>query len=160
VYKLIEMKDRDEKFMSEALCQARLAFEKEEVPVGAVLVVGDNIVARAHNCVELQGDGTQHAEILCLQQGAKAIGNWRLANATMYSTLEPCPMCAGAMIHCRLSVLVWAAPDLRCGAHGSWINMLDAVHPIHRVQVRKGVLEKEASELMRSFFRKRRTQGR
>ena len=150
------MEGRDEKFMRQALQQASAAFEKGEVPIGAVLVVGDEIIARAHNCVEHSCDATCHAEMRCLQQAAAILGNWRLNCATLYSTLEPCPMCAGAMIHSRLKTLVWAAPDLRCGAHGSWINILDIEHPIHRLEVRKGVLSCESAALMRLFFRMRR----
>jgi tRNA(adenine34) deaminase len=146
----------DRKYMCEAMSQARLGFQQGEVPVGAVLVCDEVIIARAHNRVEAESDATKHAEILCLQEGAKLLGNWRLAKATLYSTLEPCPMCAGAMIHSRLETLVWAAPDLRCGAHGSWMNLLDTPHPIHQIKVRKGLFEAEAGELMRAFFRQRR----
>lgn len=146
----------DKEFMRHALLEAQIAGEKGEVPIGAILVVNGQIIAKTHNRVESLCDATQHAEILCLQQAAQILGNWRLNNATLYCTLEPCPMCAGAMIHSRLKALVWAAPDIRCGAHGSWINILDIAHPIHQLEVRKGVLEAEASELMRVFFRKRR----
>ena len=150
----------DIQFMQEALSEAQRGFECNEVPVGAVLVINNEIIARAHNRVEGYADATQHAEMLCLQQAMEKLGNWRLNEATLYSTLEPCPMCAGAMIHCRLSTLVWGAPDVRCGAHGSWINMLDTVHPIHRIKVRKGVLASLSSELMRTFFRQRREELR
>ncbi len=142
--------------MQEALREAESAFEKKEVPVGAVLVVDNVIIARAHNGVEEAGDATEHAEMRVLREGAKILGNWRLLEATLYCTLEPCPMCAGAMIHSRLDTLVWAAPDLRCGAHGSWTNLLDIPHPIHQLTVRKGVLEEPARQLMRTFFQKRR----
>jgi tRNA(adenine34) deaminase len=152
----MSIETKDIEFMQEALCEAKAAYELGEVPIGAVIVVGDTIIARAHNLVEQSSDATQHAEMLCLQQAMKQIGNWRLNEASLYCTLEPCPMCAGAMIHSRLKTLVWGAPDLRCGAHGSWIDMLDIAHPIHRIEVRKGVLDVQAGDLMRCFFRKRR----
>lgn len=147
-------------FMQEALSEAQRAFECNEVPVGAVLVIDNEIIARAHNRVEEYTDATQHAEMLCLQQAMKKLRGWRLNEATLYCTLEPCPMCAGAMIHCRLKTLVWGASDVRCGAHGSWINMLDIIHPIHSIKVRKGVLAPLSSDLMRAFFRKRREEIR
>src|SRR5580692_8407362 len=98
---------RDSEFMKEALLEAKKAYEVDEVPIGAVIVINHTIIARAHNRVESQCDATQHAELLCLQQAANAKGNWRLHEATLYCTLEPCPMCAGAMIHSRLNTLVW-----------------------------------------------------
>lgn len=142
--------------MREALVEARTAFAQGEVPVGAVLVHERKIIARAHNRVESQGNPTAHAEMLCLQRGAEVLNNWRLLGATLYCTLEPCPMCAGAMIHSRLERLVWGAPDLRCGAHGSWVNLLDAEHPIHRPLVCSNVLQEECASLMRDFFKQRR----
>jgi tRNA(adenine34) deaminase len=146
----------DERFMRQALAEAEEAFAKGEVPVGAVLVAGNEVIARAHNLVESLGDATAHAELLCLREGAKVLSNWRLIDATLYCTLEPCPMCAGAMIHSRLKRLVWGAPDLRCGAHGSWVNLLDIEHPIHRLQTTSGVLSGECADLMRTFFKERR----
>jgi len=148
--------ESDERFMREALAEAQEAFAKEEVPVGAVLVYQGRVVARAHNLVESRRDATAHAELLCLQMGAEVLGNWRLVGATLYCTLEPCPMCAGAMIHSRLERLVWGAPDLRCGAHGSWVNILDAGHPIHQMLVASGVMKEECAALMRVFFKQRR----
>ena len=146
----------DEFFMHEALNEAKLAFDKEEVPVGAVLVCNGQIISRAHNLVETLQDASAHAELLCLRQSSSIIGNWRLNQATLYCTLEPCCMCAGAMILSRLSCLVWSAPDLRQGAHGSFLNVLDAPHPIHRLTVRKGVLHQESALLMREFFKLQR----
>lgn len=153
------MKIKNE-YMIEALAEAKKAFTLGEVPVGAVLVVGEKIIARAHNRVESERNASCHAELLCLQQGAKALGNWRLNEATLYSTLEPCPMCAGAMIHFRLKRVVWGAPDVRCGADGSWVPLLQEPHPIHQVEVCRGVLAEEASALMRAFFQERRTCGK
>lgn len=146
----------DEMFMHEALKEAEKAYVLGEVPVGAVLVSGGEILARAHNQVETLQDATAHAEVLCLRAASQLIENWRLVNATLYCTLEPCSMCAGAMFLSRISSLVWGAPDKRHGAHGSWVNLLDQPHPIHQLEVRTGVLEEEASALMISFFRHRR----
>ena len=148
--------DPDELFMEQAIEEAKRAFEKGEVPVGAVLVHGQKIIARAHNLVETLSDATAHAEMLCIKQGAEALGNWRLLEATLYCTLEPCPMCAGAMIHSRLKRLVWGAPDIRCGAHGSWVNLLDAGHPIHRFETRTGVCQEACATMLKSFFKLRR----
>lgn len=148
----------DEHFMREALKEAELAFSKNEVPIGAVLVHEGEIIARGHNLVEAGCDATAHAEMLCLKIGAEVLRNWRLLGATLYCTLEPCPMCAGAMIHSRLERLVWGAPDLRCGAHGSWVNLLDTQHPIHQLKVTSGVMKEECAVLMRNFFKKRRVE--
>lgn len=149
----------DEAYMQEALLEAQKAFEKKEVPVGAVLVFEGNIIARAHNLVESKKSALAHAEMLCLQTGAEILGNWRLLETTLYCTLEPCPMCAGAMIHSRIKRLVWGAPDVRCGAHGSWINLLDFPHPIHQIVVTGGVLREACAERMKLFFKKRRENG-
>jgi tRNA(adenine34) deaminase len=145
--------------MREALLEAANAFAQGEVPVGAVLVLNDKVIARAHNKVEFHRDATAHAELLCLQKGAEVLQNWRLLETTLYCTLEPCPMCAGAMIHSRIKRLVWGAPDLRCGAHGSWVNLLDAEHPIHQLSVSAGILKEDCAELMRAFFKLRRLEN-
>jgi tRNA(adenine34) deaminase len=142
--------------MQLALREAESACAKGEVPVGAVLVYQGGMIASAHNGVEASRDPTAHAEVLCIRKGAEVLGNWRLLGTTLYCTLEPCPMCAGAMIHSRVERLVWGAPDLRCGVHGSWINLLDLVHPIHQLKVESGVCREESAALMRDFFRKRR----
>ncbi len=151
---------QDEQFMREALKEARKAYEKEEVPVGAVLVHKNRIIARGHNQVELLQDATAHAEMICLSAGAGELGNWRLADTTLYCTLEPCPMCAGALIASRVQRLVWGAPDLRVGAHGSWVNLFEKEHPIHNLEITPRVLEAESAELMRSFFAKQRKRDR
>lgn len=150
---------RDIAFMKEALKEAKKAFAQDEVPVGAVLVVRDQIIARGYNQVELLQDATAHAEMICLTAGAGAIGNWRLSEATLYCTLEPCSMCAGAMFVSRLKRLVWAAPDIRVGANGSWIDLFSSQHPIHRIEVLGRVMEAEAADLLRVFFQKRRTKN-
>lgn len=152
--------ETDRYFMREALAEAEKAFAKGEVPVGAVLVVNDEVIARAHNLVEALSDPTAHAELLCLRKGSEILKNWRLLGATLYCTLEPCPMCAGAMIHSRLLRLVWGAPDLRCGAHGSWVNLLDVRHPIHQLGSTTGLMGEECAELMRTFFKQRRAENK
>jgi len=107
---------KDEKFMLEALKQAKLAFQNDEVPVGAVLVHQGHVIARGYNQVELLKDATAHAEMLCLTAGTSAMEDWRLLDTTLYCTIEPCAMCAGAMFLSRIKTLVWGAPDIRHGA--------------------------------------------
>ncbi len=154
------MSPDDSAFMREALKEAQKAFEAGEVPVGAVLVRGGQVIARGHNQVELLQDATAHAEMICLTAGAGVLGNWRLADSTLYCTLEPCPMCAGALLASRVERLVWAAPDLRLGANGSWIDLFKEKHPMHAIQVTSGILQDEAAHLMVSFFQKRRKHGK
>ncbi len=142
--------------MLEALKQAWKAFQNEEVPVGAVLVSGKRVIAKGYNQVELLKDATAHAEMLCLTAGANAMGDWRLLDTTLYCTIEPCAMCAGAMLLSRVKTVVWGAPDIRHGAGGSWVNLFDKKHPTHTIDVRKGVFADEASSLLKEFFSKRR----
>ncbi len=146
----------DECFMREALKEAKKAFDREEIPVGAVLVREGKVIARGYNQVELLQDATAHAEMLCLTVGAGAIGNWRLADTTLYCTLEPCCMCAGAILNARVKRLVWGAPDLRVGANGSWIDLFKNQHPMHTLEIAQRILEAESAELMRTFFQKQR----
>ena len=150
------MPNPDETFMREALKEAKKAFEAEEVPVGAVLVHNNRIIARGHNQVELLQDATAHAEMLCITSATTATGNWRLADTTLYCTLEPCVMCAGALLAARVRRLVWGAPDLRLGANGSWIDLFAHKHPMHALEITPRILEAEASFLMKTFFEKRR----
>jgi tRNA(adenine34) deaminase len=144
-------------FMQEALIEAQNGFAKGEVPVGAVLVYQGQIIARFSNQVETLVDPTAHAEMLCIRHASEILGNWRLSGCTLYTTLEPCPMCAGALISSRIDRVVWGAPDLRQGAGGSLISLLGQKHPIHTVQVHSGVLAEESALLMKSFFQGRRT---
>ncbi|KAF3361418.1 tRNA-specific adenosine deaminase [Chlamydiales bacterium STE3] len=148
--------EEDEKYMFEALKEAKKAFKQDEVPVGAVLVRKGQIIARGHNQVELLNDATAHAEMLCMTAGEAVLENWRLTDSVLYCTLEPCAMCAGAMFLTRISRLVWGAPDLRHGANGSLFNLFDKVHPIHNIEVRGGVLGDFSAYLLREFFKKRR----
>lgn len=142
--------------MQEALNEAKKAFSSGEVPIGAVLVVDQKIIVRAHNRVEELQDATAHAEMLVLREGAKVLQNWRLKEAILYCTLEPCAMCAGAMILSRVKKLVYGAPDLRHGAHLSISTILQKQHPIHNVIVHSGVCAEEARVLMKNFFQERR----
>lgn len=142
--------------MLEALKEAWKAFKAEEVPIGAVLVKDRRIIARGYNQVEMLKDATAHAEMLCVTAGSSALENWRLADATLYTTLEPCTMCAGALYLSRVSKVVYGAPDIRHGALGSWINLTEKKHPTHEFAVEKGVLEGPCSELLKMFFQKRR----
>jgi tRNA(adenine34) deaminase len=150
----------EEKFMQAALAEARKGFSEDEVPVGAVVVVDGKIIARAHNLRESLIDPTAHAEILAIKKAAKKLGGWRLSGATLYTTLEPCPMCAGAIVHSRVRELVYGADDPKAGACGSIMNVVSSGHLNHRVKVRSGVLKKESSEILKKFFRKLRTRTR
>jgi tRNA(adenine34) deaminase len=143
--------------MQEALAQARLAAEAGEVPIGAVVVHGGAIVARGQNRVLRDLDPTAHAEIVALREAAAALGNYRLSGCTLYVTLEPCAMCAGAMIHSRLDRLVFATPDPKAGAAGSVLSVLNHSQLNHQMQVEQGILADESAELLRSFFRERRS---
>jgi tRNA(adenine34) deaminase len=148
--------DDDERFMLEALKEAWKAFKEGEVPVGAVLVKDGRVIARGHNQVEMLQDATAHAEILCITAGESALENWRLTQAVLYCTIEPCSMCAGAMLLSRISRLVWGAPDIRHGANGSWIDLFEKPHPTHQVEVTRGILQEPCGILLRDFFQKRR----
>lgn len=148
--------NEDERFMLEALKEAVKAFKAEEVPVGAVLVKEGRVVSRGWNQVEMLKDATAHAEMLCITAGENAVDNWRLADTTLYCTIEPCCMCAGAMFLSRIPTLVWGAPDLRHGANGSWVDVFEKPHPTHKVQIRKGVLQEHCALLMQHFFQLRR----
>jgi tRNA(adenine34) deaminase len=150
--------ERDQFFMGEALKEARKAYREEEVPVGAVLVVNHKIIARGHNQVELLNDATAHAEMLCMGSGAVALENWRLLDATLYCTIEPCCMCAGAMFLSRIKRLVWGAPDLRHGANGSLIDLFAIKHPTHQIAITSHVMAEECSIILQDFFRGRRDQ--
>src|SRR5216117_2638028 len=133
----------DHYFMGEAMRQAKRAYEAEEVPVGAVIVRGGRIVARAFNQVELLKDATAHAEMLALTQAESAVGDWRLTDCTLYVTKEPCPMCAGAIVHTRLARVVFGAPDPKGGAAGSAMNLLQFPTLNHRSEITSGVREEE-----------------
>ena len=142
--------------METALAEARAAAEAGEVPIGVVVVREGEIVARAQNRVLRDNDPTAHAEIVALRAAAQAIGNYRLNGCTLYVTLEPCAMCAGAMIHARIDRLVFAAADPKAGACGSVLGVLNHPQLNHQMQVEQGILGEESAELLRGFFRERR----
>ena len=149
----------DRYFMSEALRQAEDAAGRGEVPVGAVAVFENRIVGRAGNQREMLNDPTAHAEMLVLTQAAEAVGSWRLEGVTVYVTLEPCAMCAGAMVLGRVSRLVYGADDPKAGACGSVMNVID--HPAlnHRVPTEKGLLAERCGEVLKDFFAARRAKA-
>ena len=152
------MKDNevDEKYMRMALEEAEKAGRGEEIPVGAILLKGDQVLARDHNrCIELN-DPTAHAEILVLRKGGKRLGNYRLNETVMYVTAEPCPMCVSAMVHGRIQRLVYGTLEPKFGAVESKFRLLDDNGLNHRVNVDRGVLQKECGEILKAFFRERR----
>ena len=150
------MSQDDEILMDEALAEARAAAQAGEVPIGAVAVIAGEVIARAQNRVLRDCDPTAHAEMVALRAAAKAVGNYRLTDCDLYVTLEPCAMCAGAMIHARLGRLVYAAADPKAGAAGSVLEVLNHPRLNHRLSVTAGVLADECGELLRGFFRERR----
>ena len=153
---IIDMQS-DAYFMGQALREARKAYAAGEVPVGAVVTRDGRIIARAWNQVETLKDATAHAEMLALTAAQEATGDWRLENCTLYVTKEPCPMCAGAIVHCRPVRVVFGASDPKGGAAGGWINLLEANPPLnHRCDVSSGVLGEECLYLLQSFFREAR----
>lgn len=139
--------------MSMALSEARRAGALGEVPVGAVILKGDQVLGRGRNLRETLGDPTAHAEIMAIRQAASVLGNWRLLDATMYVTLEPCPMCAGAIVLARIPELIIGARDPKTGAAGSVMDLLRGERLNHRVRVVFGVRENECSALLEEFFR-------
>lgn len=148
-------------FMGQAMREALKAYEASEVPVGAVVVHEGKIIGRAWNQVETLKDATAHAEMLALTAAQQALGDWRLENCTLYVTKEPCPMCAGAIVHCRPSRVVFGCSDTKAGAAGGWINLLESNPPLnHRCEVTSGVLGDESLALLQSFFREARQRKR
>lgn len=150
---------RHEYFMRLALEEAEKAREEDEVPVGCVLVKGENVLARTHNLKEQSQDPTTHAEVLAIRQASKQLQNWRLIDTTLYVTLEPCLMCAGAMILARIPLLVFGTTDLKTGAACSLLNAFQL--PVnHQVEVRSGILQSECSHILSTFFQQKRAQGK
>jgi tRNA(adenine34) deaminase len=148
--------ESDARWMRQALLAAHDARQRDEVPVGTCIVVGDTMLAVAGNMTRTDGDPTAHAEIVALREAARKAGNYRLADAVVYSTIEPCVMCAGALIQARVSRLVFGARDERAGAVESRFRVCDTDFLNHRIEVTAGVLEAECRELMQEFFRARR----
>ena len=148
--------ETDEKFMREALRQARKAYARCETPIGCVIVYEGRVIARGYNRRYTDGNTLAHAELTAIRKATKVIGDWRLEGCTIYVTLEPCPMCAGAIVQARIPECVIGCMNPKAGCAGSVINLLDMQGFNHQVQVRRGVLEEECSKLMKEFFRELR----
>ncbi len=146
----------EEKFMKEALKEAKKAYKKLEVPVGAVIVKDGKIIARAHNLKETKFDTTKHAEILAIQKASKKLNSWRLIDCEMYVTLEPCSMCAGALINSRIKKVYIGASDEKTGAVGSVYNLLEDYTFNHKVEYEKGILQDECQKTLKDFFKELR----
>jgi tRNA(adenine34) deaminase len=151
----IVMKSADS-YMREALEEAKLAYQENEVPIGAVLVCNGEIVARNHNRKEATNDATSHAELLCIQEASQKLGSWHLGDCVLYTTVEPCAMCSGAIINARIPTVIYAAPGIKFGTHLSVVNILDSKKFNHNVDVTGGVLEEESANLLKAFFQERR----
>ncbi|OJH19663.1 tRNA-specific adenosine deaminase [Bacillus obstructivus] len=147
------VKNADEYFMKLAISEAKKAEEKCEVPIGAVVVLNGEVIATAHNLRESTQNAITHAEILAIQKACERIGSWRLEDAELYVTLEPCPMCSGAIILSRIKKVIFGAHDPKAGCAGSLMNLLDDQRFNHQCEVVSGVLENECSVLLRDFFR-------
>lgn len=150
------MEDINNKFMKSALKEAEKSYDKEEIPVGAVIVKDGKIIARGHNLKETKNDTTNHAEIIAIRKASKKLKSWRLTGCTMYVTLEPCTMCAGALIQARLDKVVIGTMDEKTGACGSVLNVLEDYKFNHKVEIEKGVMEKECKEILQKFFKELR----
>ena len=148
--------EKDIFFMEEALKEAKKAFDRDEVPIGAVIVFKDKVIARGHNQVELLKDATAHAEMICLTSASEYLNDWRLNEATIYCTVEPCLMCAGAILAARVKRIVWGTEDIRLGANGSWIDVFSMKHPMHQVEITKNILKNESAALLKDFFQTKR----
>ena len=146
----------EEKFMNEALKEARKAYEKLEIPVGAVIVKNGKIISKAHNLKETKQTATAHAEILAIQKANKKLNNWRLIDCDMYVTLEPCSMCAGALIQSRIKKVYIGAMDYKTGACGSILNLLKDYPCNHEVDIQTGVLKEECEKILKDFFKELR----
>lgn len=146
----------EEKFMKEALKEAKKAYNKLEVPVGAVIVKDGQIIARAHNLKESKKDTTKHAEILAIQKASKKLDSWRLLDCEMYVTLEPCTMCAGAIIQARVGKLYIGTMDYKTGACGSVLNVLEDYPFNHKVEYETGILKDECENILQEFFKELR----
>ena len=153
---MIEGKD-DAHYMQIALREAAKAYEAGEVPIGAIIVKDGRIIARSWNQVETLKDATAHAEMLALTSAQSVVGDWRLEGCTVYVTKEPCPMCAGALVHCRPDKVVYGVPDPKGGAAGGWINLLDSNPPLnHRCETLAGVMQEECLGILQQFFQEAR----
>ncbi|MED3623430.1 tRNA adenosine(34) deaminase TadA [Neobacillus thermocopriae] len=148
------MENQDELFMLEAIKEAQKAEEINEVPIGAVIVHDGKIISRAHNLRESEQNALAHAELLAIDKACKSMGSWRLEDTTLYVTLEPCPMCAGAIVLSRVKRVVYGAADPKGGCVGTLMNLLQDSRFNHQSEVVRGVLEKECGQMLTNFFRK------
>lgn len=148
--------DKDEQFMREALRQAKKAYAREETPIGCVIVYEGKMIARGYNLRNEKKNALAHAEIRAIHRASKVIGDWRLEDCTMYVTLEPCPMCAGAIVQARMKRVVIGSSNPKAGCAGSVINLLQMDGLNHQVEIQRGVLEEECSQMMSGFFRELR----
>lgn len=146
----------DAYFMSEALRQATKAYDDDEVPIGAIVVKENRIIARAHNQVEKLRDATAHAEMLAITQASEAMGDWRLEGCTLYVTKEPCAMCSGALVLSRVTKVIFGASDPKCGGAGGLFNIIDNPSLNHRIQYQSGVLAEACTALLKDFFLSKR----
>ena len=144
----------DEEYMRLAMQEAEKARKEDEVPVGAVIVRNGEIIARAYNTREYGKNALYHAEIKAIDQACKLLGGWRLVGCTMYVTLEPCPMCAGAIINARIERVVFGAPDMKAGAFGTMLNLI--YYPLFKPQITGGVLSDECAQMLTDFFKSKR----
>lgn len=148
------MIDKDKDYMRLAINEAKKAFKRDEVPVGAIIVKNDEVISKAYNTREYGKNALYHAEIKAIDKACKKLGGWRLVGCTMYVTLEPCPMCAGAIVNSRVERVVYGAPDYKAGAFGTMLNLTD--YPLYKPQIEGGILSDECANLLTSFFKQKR----
>jgi tRNA(adenine34) deaminase len=146
-------------FMEEALLEAEKAYELDEVPIGAVVVKDGRIIGRGHNLRERDKDPTLHAEMIAIRQASAVLGGWRLMDCDLYVTIEPCPMCAGAIQQARIKRLVFGARDPKAGCAGSLYNLLEDPRFNHRVEVTEGIMEDQCSQIMKDYFKQKRSRS-
>ncbi|MNM27015.1 tRNA-specific adenosine deaminase [compost metagenome] len=152
----LDLQLEHEQWMREAIAEARKAEALGEVPIGAVIVQGGAIIGRGYNLRETTLDSTAHAEMVAIREASKALNSWRLLDCTLYVTLEPCPMCAGAMVQSRVPRTVYGTPDPKAGCAGTLMNLLEEPRFNHRTEIISGILQDECAELLTSFFRRLR----
>ena len=153
---LLIIMDNYVKYMLEALKEAELAKLEDEVPIGCVIVKDDQIIARAHNQREVTNNPLGHAETLAIKKASEVLNDWQLVDCDLYVTIEPCIMCGGAIIQSRIRKVIYGAPDLKGGAFGSSINILDAQNINHRPEIVKGILEEECTKIIKDYFKSKR----
>ena len=149
-----------EEYMQLALAEARQAAALGEIPIGAVLVHAGEVIARAHNMRETWQDGTAHAEIIVIQEACKRLGRWRLSGCSLYVTVEPCPMCSGAIVNSRIDTVVYGCPDVKAGGAESIFNIITNPHLNHTATVISGICEEECAQVMKEFFQRRRAENK